>query len=155
MAERNGQSWRATLFAQLTIAGVITAFLMILLYGGPVVRGYAPHITCLRRDPLLVWVGFVSDLTIGVSYFTITTLLAIQAVQFRKRLRAVEVTMVWVFAAFIFACGGTHFMGAITMWVPIYYMEMMVKAQTAAISAMAAAFVLRRGAEVRLGDGRA
>ena len=47
--------------------------------------------------------------------------------------------MFWCFAAFILACGTTHFMSIWTLWVPDYGLEALIKAFTAIISIVTAA----------------
>ena len=42
--------------------------------------------------------------------------------------------LLWMFAAFIMACGASHLMGAIVLWQPMYALEALLKAITAVIS---------------------
>ena len=49
--------------------------------------------------------------------------------------------MFWAFALFIMACGFTHVFSIITLWVPIYGIEGIVKAMTAAASIVTAAML--------------
>ncbi len=44
----------------------------------------------------------------------------------------------WAFAIFILACGFTHVLSIVTLWVPIYGIEGLVKAATAAASIVTA-----------------
>jgi len=101
-------------------------------------RGLPPHGYCLLWDPLLVWTHVVSDLLIGLAYFSIPLALA----TFVRRRKDVQFGwVVWLFAAFILACGVTHFMSILVLWVPAYGIEGLIKLVTAIIS-VATAIVL-------------
>jgi signal transduction histidine kinase len=97
--------------------------------------GLTPHGFCLLWDPGLIWAYAVSDLGIGVAYFTIPLALAI----FTQRRRDVVFRPIfWLFAAFIFLCGTTHFLDVLTLWVPAYGIQAAVKAATALVSIVTA-----------------
>ena len=49
--------------------------------------------------------------------------------------------LLWMFAAFILACGATHLMGAVVLWEPMYGLDALLKAVTAVIS-LATAIVI-------------
>jgi diguanylate cyclase (GGDEF)-like protein len=93
--------------------------------------GLAPHGFCLSWQPGLIWLHLVSDLAIGFAYFSIP--LALVALV-RRRQDLVFSGMLWLFAAFIVACGATHFMSVVTLWIPAYWAEGWVKAVTAILS---------------------
>jgi len=94
-------------------------------------RGLAPHGYCLLWDPQLIWTHVVADAVIGLSYFSIPLVLG----WFVTRRRDIQFGwVVWMFAAFITACGTTHFLSIVTLWVPAYGVEGLVKAATAVIS---------------------
>ncbi len=94
-------------------------------------RGLPPHGFCLLWDPVLVWTHVIADLLIGLAYFSIPLVLA----KFIARRRDVEFGwVVWLFAAFIMACGVTHFMSILVLWVPAYGIEGLIKLATALIS---------------------
>ncbi len=94
-------------------------------------RGLAPHGYCLLWDPALIWTHVVSDLLIGLAYFSIPVVLA----SFLSRRRDVQFGwVVWLFAAFIMACGLTHFMSILVLWVPAYGIEGLLKVVTALVS---------------------
>ncbi len=94
-------------------------------------RGLAPHGYCLLWDPALIWTHVVSDLLIGLAYFSIPIVLA----SFLARRRDVQFGWaVWLFAAFIMACGLTHFMSILVLWVPAYGVEGLLKGVTAIVS---------------------
>jgi signal transduction histidine kinase/ActR/RegA family two-component response regulator len=96
---------------------------------------FSPHGICLLWEPELVWLHVVSDAIIAVAYFSIPFALGI----FVSRRRDVEFGwVVWAFALFIMACGLTHVFSIYTLWVPIYGIEGLVKAVTAAASIVTA-----------------
>lgn len=94
-------------------------------------EGLPPHGYCLLWQPELVWTHVVSDLLIGLAYFSIPVVIA----SFLTQRRDVQFGwIVWMFAAFIMACGATHIFSIITLWNPIYGVEGLVKMVTAAVS---------------------
>ncbi len=98
-------------------------------------RGLAPHGFCLLWDPALIWTHVISDALIGLAYFSIPIALA----HFLTRRRDVAFSwVVWMFAAFIMACGTTHFFAIWTLWHPDYGIEGLVKAATAGVSVFTA-----------------
>ncbi len=95
------------------------------------VQGLPPHGFCLLWDPTLIWTHVVADLLIGLSYFSIPIVLAVFVmrrgdVQFRWA--------VWMFAAFIMACGATHLFAIYTLWMPAYGVQGLIKGITAVVS---------------------
>ncbi|MBC7495929.1 MAG: ATPase [Sphingomonadaceae bacterium] len=98
-------------------------------------RGLAPHGFCLLWDPALIWTHVISDALIGGAYFSIPVAIA----YFLTHRRDVAFGwVVWLFAAFIMACGATHFLSIWTLWHPDYGVEGLVKAVTAVVSVMTA-----------------
>lgn len=94
-------------------------------------QGLPPHGFCLFWDPTLIWTHVVADLVIGLSYFSIPVVLAV----FMVRRGDVQFGWaVWMFAAFILACGSTHFFSILTLWVPAYGLEGLLKLFTALVS---------------------
>ncbi len=92
---------------------------------------FSPHGICLLWEPELIWLHVVSDAIIATAYFSIPFALAI----FVSKRRDLKFGWVfWAFAVFILACGLTHVMSIYTLWVPIYGIEGLVKAATAAAS---------------------
>ncbi|WP_068083615.1 sensor histidine kinase [Novosphingobium rosa] len=105
------------------------------LYQILTMRGLAPHGYCLLWDPLLIWLHVISDAIIALSYFSIPVVLAV----FLKRRRDVEFGwLVSLFAIFITACGATHVMSILVLWVPAYGAEGLIKAITAVASVLTA-----------------
>lgn len=93
--------------------------------------GLTPHGFCLSWSPGLVAMHAVSDVIIGLAYFSIP--LAIAAFVRRRP----DIRYGWVaylFVAFILACGATHFLAILTLWVPAYGVEGIIKVVTAVLS---------------------
>ncbi|WP_271619876.1 PAS domain S-box protein [Bradyrhizobium sp. CCBAU 51745] len=91
----------------------------------------SPHGICLLWEPELIWLHVASDAIIAAAYFSIPFALTILVTK-RRDLQFGWVY--WAFAIFIMACGLTHVLSIYTLWVPIYGIEGMVKAVTAAAS---------------------
>lgn len=95
----------------------------------------SPHGICLLWEPELIWLHVLSDAVIATSYFSIPFALAILV---SKRRDFQFGWVAWAFATFILACGLTHVFSIYTLWVPIYGIEGIVKAITAAASIVTA-----------------
>jgi PAS domain S-box-containing protein len=93
--------------------------------------GLTPHGYCLLWQPGLIWLHAVSNLLIGVAYFSIPITLA---ALIRRRPDLVFRPVFALAAAFILLCGLGHMMDVLTLWVPAYGMEGLLKAATAAVS---------------------
>jgi len=98
-------------------------------------QGLAPHGFCLLWDPALIWTHVISDALIGIAYFSIPIAIAYFLTQRRDIAFG---WVVWLFAAFIMACGATHFLSIWTLWNPDYGIEGLVKALTAIVSVITA-----------------
>jgi signal transduction histidine kinase len=102
--------------------------------------GLTAHGFCLLWQPGLIWTYAASDALIALSYFTIPLALAEIA---RRRSDLVFRPLLWLFAAFILLCGTTHWLDILTLWVPAYGLEAVVKAATAAVSVFTAVALWR------------
>ncbi len=102
--------------------------------------GLTPHGFCLLWQPGLIWSYAISDAGIGTAYFSIPMALALFA---RKRQDLVFKPLLWLFAAFILLCGTTHWLDVLTLWVPAYKTEAVIKAATAIISLVTAVVLWR------------
>ena len=92
---------------------------------------FSPHGICLLWEPELIWLHVVSDALIAAAYLSIPAALSI----FVSKRPDVEFGwLFWAFAIFIMACGLTHVLSIITLWVPIYGIEGIIKALTAGAS---------------------
>ena len=101
-------------------------------------NGLTPHGFCLLWQPGLIWLHAVSDLLTGFAYFSIPLALLTLV---RKRQDLAFGGVFWLFAAFIIACGLTHFMSVLTLWVPAYQLEGDIKALTALLSVLTACYL--------------
>jgi len=84
-----------------------------------------------------VWTHVSADLLIGVSYLAISVTLGYLGYKGRR-----DVPYHWMFLAFglfILGCAGTHFVEAVTVWIPVYVLSAAVKLFTAAVSLTTAA----------------
>ena len=98
----------------------------------------SPHGICLLWEPELIWLHVASDALIAIAYFSIPFALVI-FVSKRRDLKFGY--LYWAFAIFIVACGLTHVLSIYTLWVPIYGIEGLMKAATAAASIFTAAIL--------------
>jgi two-component sensor histidine kinase len=94
-----------------------------------------PHGVCLLWRPELLWTHVVSDIVIGLSYFSIPLALGV-FLYHRRDVRFGWV--IWMFVAFIMLCGVTHFAMVWTLWNPDYGVEALIKAATALASVVTA-----------------
>jgi two-component sensor histidine kinase len=100
--------------------------------------GLTPHGFCLSWAPGLVALHAVSDAITGLAYFSVSASLT----YFVRRRRDLEYGWVfYLFVAFILACGATHLMSIVTLWLPVYGIEGVIKAVTAGAS-LGAAIIL-------------
>src|SRR5258708_1285184 len=95
-------------------------------------QGYDPHGQGFLWEPRLVSMYVASDSLIGLSSVTISAMLAYFAYKVRR-----DIPFNWVFlafGAFIIACGSTHFMDVLTVWIPVYWSSGYVRLITAVAS---------------------
>src|SRR5580658_2656551 len=100
---------------------------------------FLPHQYCYLGRPGLVWTHVIADSLIGLAYLTISGTLVYLAQKGRR-----DIPFHWmflVFGSFIVACGATHFMEVLTVWVPVYVLSASVKMITALLSVAAAALL--------------
>ncbi len=110
---------------------------LIELFG---IKGFIPHGYCLSWSPILLWLHVVSDLLITLSYYSIPLMLIYFI---RRRKDFPHQALATMFAGFIVACGSTHLLSAITIWIPLYWLDGLVKGFTAIISVVTAVWMLR------------
>ena len=94
-------------------------------------EGFQPHGMCLLWRADVFWAHILSDVLIALSYFSIPVALIYYAL---KRPDFAYRWVLFLFGAFIVACGVTHLFGIWTMWVPEYGAQAAAKAVTAAVS---------------------
>lgn len=88
------------------------------------------------------WLHIISDLAIFGAYTAIPTTLIIFA--WKKHRDILFEKLIWLFAAFIFACGTTHLIEATIFWQPWYRFAGLIKAITAVISWLTVFAVIHR-----------
>lgn len=97
--------------------------------------GLPPHGYCLLWDPGLVWTHVLADAVIALAYYSIPVALWL----FLRRRPDLEFGWVLgLFAVFILACGTTHLISILVLWVPAYGVEAFVKVITAVASIVTA-----------------
>ncbi len=99
------------------------------------INGYLPHGYCIGWSPPLMATFVVSDMLIFLAYFSMPAGLIYFA---RRREDFPYRGLLWMFAAFIMACGATHLMDVVVLWWPLYGLDAMIKAVTAAASVLTA-----------------
>lgn len=82
-----------------------------------------------------LWIYAVSDILIGLSYYSVSLALAYFA---RKRHDARSNWIIALFSVFIFACGTTYLLSIQSLWHPAYWLDATMKALTASVSVIAA-----------------
>lgn len=95
-------------------------------------NAFLPHWYCYLGNGPLTWTHVSSDFLIGISYVAISCTLV-----YIVRRSAGAIPFHWMvlsFGLFILACGGTHFMEVVTIWMPLYWVSAAVKVVTAAAS---------------------
>ena len=104
------------------------------------IKDLIPHGYCLSWSPLLLWLHVISDLLIAVAYYSIPLTL-VYFIRQRK-----DLPYPWLaamFAAFIVACGTMHLLAIITIWIPLYWLDGLLKGFTAIISVFTAILMRR------------
>ena len=102
-------------------------------------KNFLPHAFCYLGHPTLVWTNVVTDSLVGIAYLAISATLGYLGYKGRR-----DIPFHWMFLAFglfILACGGTHFMEAVTVWTPVYVLSTAIKVFTAAVSLTTAAIL--------------
>lgn len=103
------------------------------------VNEYLPHGFCIAWNPQLLAMHVISDLLIAIAYFSIPLGILYVA---RRRPDAAFQPIYYLFAAFILACGVTHVMGILTLWIPLYYAQGVAKVITALVSVTTAIYLV-------------
>lgn len=95
------------------------------------VSDWPPRWHCGRWTDFHGWFFIISDLLVWSAYFCIP-LLIIRFISKRKDARFHRIY--FLFAAFILACGSTHFLDAVMFWFPAYRLNALVKFITGVVS---------------------
>jgi signal transduction histidine kinase len=91
-----------------------------------------PHGASLLWKPELIWLNAISDTLIACAFFAAAVVLALflwrrwNDVMFRG--------VFWVFSIFMLLCGVTRVLSILTLWVPVYGIEGLVKGCLALVS---------------------
>ncbi|MBY0262391.1 MAG: PAS domain S-box protein [Phycisphaerales bacterium] len=97
---------------------------------------FVPRADCMLGRPEIIWLHVVSDALIALAYFSIPLALF----YFVRRRRDLSFHWMFIlFGVFILACGTTHVMGVLAIWMPLYRLDGVVKAVTAVASVLTAA----------------
>jgi|GEM_PF-1419811 signal transduction histidine kinase len=92
---------------------------------------FIPHGHCYLWKPELVSLHLVSDLLIGLSYYSIP----ITLVYFVRKRQDLPFNWIFLmFSSFIVACGSSHLLEIWTLWYPTYWLSGLIKAITAFVS---------------------
>jgi len=143
-ASTSEQSKPPQLFTRQLLYGIaaLLALAMVPFLIWPTLAGrilasnYLPHLYCYLGTPGLVWTHVIADSLIALAYLTISATLVYLVHKGRR-----DIPFPWMFLAFglfIVACGGTHFMEALTVWIPVYVLSGSVKVFTALVSVITA-----------------
>lgn len=103
-----------------------------------------PHKVCLFYDPALIWINVVTDALFVVAFVILIPV----ALHIYIRSSGVSVPrgyrwMVHGFELFIGLCGLVHLMAAVTLWIPAYWIEAMVKIPGAIVSFVVAILLVK------------
>jgi len=101
---------------------------------------WPPRWHCGKWTEFHGWFYIVSDLLIWSAYFTLP-LVIIKYI--RRRSDAQFVKLYFLFAAFILACGTTHFLDAVTFWYPVYRLNGLARFLTGIISWVTVFYIIR------------
>jgi two-component system cell cycle sensor histidine kinase/response regulator CckA len=93
---------------------------------------YMPHLYCYLGSTSLAWTHAISDALIGLAYVVISATLAYLSHRGRSELPFHG--LFFGFAVFIVACGSSHLVEAITVWIPVYVLSAAIKVVTALAS---------------------
>jgi diguanylate cyclase (GGDEF)-like protein/PAS domain S-box-containing protein len=104
------------------------------------IKDLIPHGFCLSWSPTLLWLHVISDAVITLSYYFIPLIV----VMFLKRRQDIPYSSLFFLScAFIVACGTTHLLSIVTIWIPLYWLDGVIKTLTAIISLITAIVLLR------------
>lgn len=101
---------------------------------------WPPRWHCGKWSEFHGWLYIVSDLLIWSAYFTIPIVI----LRFIARKRNVLFVKLYIlFAAFILACGATHFLDAVIFWFPVYRLSALVRFITGAVSWLTVFYLIK------------
>ncbi|MFM6924167.1 MAG: PAS domain-containing protein, partial [Ferruginibacter sp.] len=95
------------------------------------VRDWPPRWHCGKWTEFHGWLYIISDLLIWTAYFAIPLVI----IRYVSRKKNIQFTRLYfLFAAFILACGATHFLDAVAFWIPVYRLSALVRFITGIVS---------------------
>jgi signal transduction histidine kinase len=97
--------------------------------------GYSPHGYCIAWNAPVLYTHIIADLLIALSYFAIP---AVMLVFLRQRRDPRLHLPAMLFVVFITACGVSHLMSIVTMYLPYYGLQGMLKLFTGVVSLITA-----------------
>jgi PAS domain S-box-containing protein len=97
---------------------------------------YMPHLYCYVGNTRLAWTHAIADGVIGLSYLIISGTLGYLLYRGQRDLPFQGLFL--AFAVFIIACGSSHLIEALTVWVPVYVLSAAIKILTAIASIVTA-----------------
>lgn len=101
---------------------------------------WPPRWHCGKWSEFHGWLYIVSDLLIWSAYFTIPLII----IRYITRKSDAEfVKLYFLFAAFILACGATHFLDAVSFWFPLYRLNALVRFGTGIISWVTVFYIIK------------
>jgi len=100
---------------------------------------YMPHLYCYLGSRRLAWTHAIADVVIGMAYLVISSTLGYLLYRGQRDLPFHGIFV--AFALFIIACGSSHFVEAVTVWIPVYVLSATIKVVTA-IASIATALIL-------------
>src|ERR1700722_3111898 len=100
---------------------------------------YMPHLYCYVGNTRLVWTHAVADSVIGLAYLVISGTLGYLLYRGQRDLPFHGLFV--AFAVFIIACGSSHLVETVTVWIPVYVLSAAIKVVTA-IASIATALIL-------------
>jgi len=101
---------------------------------------WPPRWHCGKWSEFHGWLYVVSDLLIWSAYFTIPLIIINYIV---RKTDAKFIKLYFLFAAFILACGATHFLDAVSFWFPLYRLSAIVRFITGVISWITVFYIIR------------
>ena len=101
---------------------------------------WPPRWHCGKWTEFHGWLYIISDLLIWSSYFAIPVVI----IKFISRKHDARfIRLYFLFAAFILACGATHFLDAVAFWVPLYRLSALVRLITGLTSWITVFYIIK------------
>src|SRR5260221_6905523 len=92
---------------------------------------WPPRWHCGKWSEFHGWLYIISDLLIWSAYFAIPVII-IRYITRKQHARFLKIY--FLFAAFILACGATHFLDALAFWLPVYRLNALIRFATGVLS---------------------